>query len=693
MSRIKRLIGEIHRRSLWQVLLIYCGAALVAYQAVQALTEGLGLPQWFPAFAVVLFIVGLPIVLATAFLGEVAPPTTKPAEATNLTEVGEAEAAAVHLETRRRQRLLTWRNAAATFVVVLAAWGIVATGWMLFGRGADEGATADERPSVAVLPLENMSGLEDDRYFTDGIHGELLTQLSKIGGLSVRGRTSVLEYRDRPKNLRQIGEELNARYLIEGEVQRAGGTVRINVQLIDSHADEHVFAETYYRELSVDNLLAVQREVALLIADALRTTLTVQELEQIERVPTDNLEAYDYYLRGLEFFGRSSEERDYRIAVEMFENATQLDSHFALAYARLSRTHSYIYWRFFDHSPERLQQAKDAVDRSLEIEPDLPEAHEALGFYYYMGHLDYERALQEFEIALGQQPGNVEVISGMGYVERRRGNFEVALTHLENAARLDPRDGSLQSQVGMTYALLRNYAEADAHYGRALALVPDDAEAYVARARNYVDWEGDVFKAAAVLREAADRGLDTVDHPLLGYAWVLLEMTLGENEAALARLSSGSSAAFSTQYYYVPKAMMAAEIYGQMNEPELARQHLDSAVALLEAAIQETPDDARLHSRLGIAYAMQGRVEDAIGAGERAVELLPVSTEAWRGLNPIEDLARILTMTGRHDEAIDRLEYLLSAPGFTSVAVLRSDPYWAPLRDHPRFQALLEEYE
>ncbi|UCC84756.1 MAG: tetratricopeptide repeat protein [Gemmatimonadota bacterium] len=687
MSRLKRLILEIHRRSLWQVLLIYVGGALVAYQAVQALTEGLGLPQWFPGLAVVLFVIGLPFVVATAFVRETGAPPVAPSEM----EAAAAEGAAPGALSGGPRPHITWRNAGLSFVVALAVWGVVATGWLLFG-GRVVGLT-EERESVAVLPFANLSPDPENEFFAQGIHEDILSQLAKIGDLDVISRQSVLQYADTDKPTPRIAAELGVDAILEGSVRRAGDRVRVVTQLIDGRTDAHVWSETYDRELTVANVFEIQSEIAEHIASALQAEFTPEEKQRISSPPTANLEAYDYYLRGLEFFGRSSEEHDFRIAVEMFENATQLDSRFALAYARLSRTHSYMYWFFFDHSPERLQQAKDAVDRSLEIEPDLPEAHEALGFYYYMGHLDYERALQEFEIALGQQPGNVEVISGMGYVERRRGNFEVALTHLENAARLDPRDGSLQSEVGQTYALLRNYAEADAHYDRALALVPDDAEAYVLRALNYVDWEGDVFKAAAVLREAADRGLDTVDHPYLGYMWVLLETSVGQDEAALARLSSGSSAAFSTQHYYVPKAMMAAEIYSRMNEPERARQHLDSAVALLEAAIQETPEDARLHSRLGIAYARQGRVEDAIDAGERAVELLPVSKEAWRGLHPIASLARILTITGRHDEAIDRLEYLLSMPAGISVARLRMGSEWDPLRSHPRFQALLEEYE
>jgi TolB-like protein/Flp pilus assembly protein TadD len=691
MSRLKRLIAEIHQRSLWQVLLIYVGGALVAYQAVQALTEGLGLPQWFPGLAVVLFVIGLPFVVATAFVRETQAPPAPPSEREAAAAVGEGAAPSALRAGHRPQ--ITWRNAGLSFVVALAVWGLVATGWMLFSRDADETAAAAERPSVAVLPLVNRSGLEEDVYFTDGIHDEILTQLSKISGLSVRARTSVMEYRERTKNVRQIGEELNARYLVEGGVQRAGETVRINVQLVDAETDEHVFADTYDRELSLENLLAVQREVALRIAHALRATLTAEEREQIERVPTENPEAYDYYLRGLEFLRRSFAEADLRIALEMFENATHSDSNFALAYARLSQAHSRMYWYYYDRSQERLQQAKGAVDRSLELEPDLPEGHLALGYYYYHGHLDYEKAMQEFETALSRQPNNADLFEAMGYVGRRRGDFQTALSYLERAVELDPRDANKLENLAETHSQLGHYAEADSLYERVLTLAPEMMIAYALRALNYVAWEGDWSKARAVLEEAVDRGLDAVDDPWVGYGLVLVDIGDGHYEAALERLSSGPSAAFSTLEYYVPKAMMAADVYALMNEPELARQHLDSAVAVLEAEIQEAPEDSRLYSALGLAYARQGRVDEAIRAGERGVELLPESVDAMRGRTRIAELARILTMTGGHDAAIDRLDYLLSVPGFMSVAALRSDPQWDPLRDHPRFQALLEKYE
>jgi tetratricopeptide (TPR) repeat protein len=264
---------------------------------------------------------------------------------------------------------------------------------------------------------------------------------------------------------------------------------------------------------------------------------------------------------------------------------------------------------------------------------------------------------------------------------------------LERAVELDPRDANKLFGLAQIQGQLRHYPEADRHYERVLTLAPELMIAYALRALNYFSWEGNTSKARAVLEAAADRGLHTVNDPWVGYGFVLLDIGDGHYEAALERLLSGSSAAFSTQGYYVPKAMMAADIYALMNEPQLARQHLDSAVALLEAGIQEAPEDSCLYGSLGLAYARLRRAEDAIRAGEKGVDLLPVSVEAMGGRMRIADLAQILTMTGQHDAAIDRLEYLLSVPGNMSVAQLRFGRQWDPLRFHPRFQALLEKDE
>jgi serine/threonine-protein kinase len=457
MSRLKQLVTEIHRRSLWQVLLIYVGGGWLVFEIVQTVTEGLGLPQWFPAFAALLLLIGLPVVVATAFVGE-GEPAAAVSDPT-LIPVDEAR-----IETARRRRFLTWRNAVASFVVALAVWGVVASGWYLLADRAEmEGLEAAEetRKSIAVLPFENLSPDPENEFFTDGMHDEIIAHLSRIADLKVISRTSVMEYKGRSENLRTIAEELEVTNILEGTVRRANGTVRITTQLIDALADEHLWTEVYDRNLS--DVFAVQSDVAQQVAVALRATLTPAEREVIEERPTENLEAYDLLLRGWDYVERRG---NLRIAIDMFERAIELDPDFALAYAALSRVHSSIYLSAEDRTAQRLALAKEAADQALAIDPDLPDAHGALGLYYYRGHRDYDRALEEFSIAQKSYP---YPLADIAWIERRRGNMERAAAILEDHVRRDPRSYGILEELGLTYVYLRRYAEAEGYCDRAIA--------------------------------------------------------------------------------------------------------------------------------------------------------------------------------------------------------------------------------
>jgi serine/threonine-protein kinase len=418
-------------------------------------------------------------------------------------------------------------------------------------------------------------------------------------------------------------------------------------------------------------------------------TLLEPERRAVEARPTEVVEAYDAYLRGNQYFHRSYREQDFRIAVQMYEKAVELDPSFALAYAKLSEAHSRLYWWHYNRSEERLARAKAAVEKAFKLKPGLPEAHQAQGFYYYWGHLDYGHALEQFGIALKSQPNNAELFSGIGAVRRRQGKFEQAVANFEKAVELDPRSAEVLQNTGETYRLLRDYAAAERYYNRTLSLGPHRAVAWAFKARLYLTWEGSTAKARRVLEEASQT-IGSTDDPFFVLAWVLVEVCDRKYQEALDRLSSGAADALASQFFFTPKAQLSAQIHGWMNRPQLENADSDTARALLETKLQDQPQDARFHSSLGIAYAGLGRMEEAIREGKMGVELLPVSKEAWKGVYRVEDLARIYVMVGEYDAAIDQLEFLLSHPGPLSVALLRIDPTWDPLRDHPRFQRLLE---
>jgi serine/threonine-protein kinase len=347
-----------------------------------------------------------------------------------------------------------------------------------------------------------------------------------------------------------------------------------------------------------------------------------------------------------------------------------------------------------DHIEERLAMAKDALDKVLELAPDLPEAHLALGHYYYHGHLNYDRALEQFAIARKRQPNSSELMAFTGYVQRRQGKFEKAVVTLKEASELDPRSARLTFNIGETFMLLRKYSEAERYYERAISLAPDLLRPYAYKVQLYLLWEGSTKKARIVLNRALENiGAEEDDFDFILFHWVLLEIFDGNYQKALDTLSSGTLEAFKSQFYFVPKAQLYAQINSLMGNQQAEQAYYESARNILESKITEYPNDARFHSSLGIAYAGLGRREDAIREGKRGIELLPVSMGAWRALHRVEALAKIYVMVGEFDAAVDQLEFLLSRPGEMSIPLLRLDPTWAPLRDHPRFKRLLEKGE
>jgi serine/threonine-protein kinase len=434
----------------------------------------------------------------------------------------------------------------------------------------------------------------------------------------------------------------------------------------------------------------MQSDLAEQVAQALDITLLEPERQSLESRPTANMEAYDYYLRGNEYVRRSYAS-DVRIAIQMYETAVGLDPRFAEAYARLSGAHAWMYWFHHDHSEQRRAMVKHAVDKAFQLNPDLTEAHVALGRYYYYCLLDLDRALEQFAIARKEKPNNSELVFFIAAVQRRQGKFEQALANMKRAHDLDPISGPMNLQVGATLMLLHKYMEAERYYERAISLSPDFAFAYFWKAGLYLLWKGNTEKARAVLEEALQNIKPEDDADIINLL-VTVDMYDGNYQKALDRLSLKSEH-IHNQFDFIPKALRCARVYRYMGKNEVAKKYYNDARSILETKIQEKPEDARFHSSLGIAYAGLGRKQDAIREGTLGVELLAVTKDAWRGLYRVRDLACVYVMVGEFDAAVDQLEFLLSRPGEMSIPLLRLDPTWGPLRDHPRFKRLLEQHK
>ena len=573
-------------------------------------------------------------------------------------------------------------------VVVLLVVGV----YVIYSRSvvqkqAETGA--QQIKSIAVLPLDNQSGDPEQEYFTDGMQDALINNLYKISALRVIPRTSVMRYRDTDKTISEIARELEVDAVIEGSVLRVENKVRITVQLVGAEPERHIWANDYTRDLH--DIIALQNEVAQAIAGEIKITVTPEEEKLLVSSYTVNPEAYDYFLRGNDYYHRSYDEEEMRIAIQMYKKAVELDTTFATAYAKYAQTQLRMYWYYYDRSEECLTEAKKAVDKALQLNPELPEAYLALGIYYYWGHLDYESALEQFAIARISQPNNIDLLVSIGYVQRRQGKFEEALANIRKGSGLDPLSPVLATQVGLTYDLLRNYPEAERYYDRAISLAPDITSSINRKALLYLRWEGKTEKVRAVLEESP-LNIDSAENPFIN-TFIPLDVYDGNYQEALDRLSSKPED-IDNLNSFIPVVLRYAYIYRYMNNKELAQAYYDSARVILENKIKEQPEDERFHGALGIAYAGLCSKEEAIREGKLAMELLPVSRhKAWKGLTRVEEMARIYVMVGEYDRAIDQLEFLLSRPGYMTVHLLRLDPIWDPLRDNPRFQKLLDTYD
>ncbi len=552
---------------------------------------------------------------------------------------------------------------------------------------------------LVVLPFENL-GPDEDEYFADGITDAITVRLAGIHGLAVISRQSAMQYKKSEKDAQQIGRELHVEYILEGTVQRERPSdptsrVRVMPQLIRASDDRHVWAQTFDDDMS--EVFRVQSDVAERVAHALDVTLLEPERLALAYKPTENIEAYQYYLRGMEYIYRGYYVEDnLRLAIQMYEKAVTLDPDFALAYAQLSRTHLNMYWFYLDRTEERRAKAEDAVKKAFELNPDLPEVRLALGHYYYQGELNYDRALKEFEVALESQPNNSEVLAFTAFVHRRQGQFEQAVSYLEKASELEPGAAPPFSltdppfNLAETFIYLRRFTEAERALDDIISLRPDDPEPYWHKAKLYLRWQGDIDKARAVLNQALENVISAKDTEEVINTSVLIDTFDKRYQEALEQRLSSKDSGYKTQHYFIPKDLQCARICMYMKNEELARDYFDKARMVLEAEKTQHPEDARFRSSLGIAYAGLGRKQDAIREGELAVELCPVSKDAMKGPHRIEDLARIYVMVGDFDAAIDQIEYLLSIPSELSIPLLRLDPAWAPLRSHSHFQKLIE---
>ncbi len=544
------------------------------------------------------------------------------------------------------------------------------------------------RTAIAVLPFQNLSADSAHAFFAGGLHDELLTQLAKVAELKVIGRTSVNAYRETSKSLRQIGEELAVGSIVEGSVQVVGDRLRVIVQLVDPMTEAHLWSEHYDRTL--EDAFAVQSDIAERIVAGVGAMLTSAEASAIAAAPTQNAEAYQLYLQGLEYYRRPREgvgtlkiPANLEAAQLLFERALALDSAFALAHAALSLVHGNMYIDFFDPSPARALMQRREAKAALRLAPDLPQAHLAMGVAYY-GRSDFGPALEEFGVALRGAPNDADAWEWVGYAHRGLGDWDNALAAFEQARRLDPRDVSVIVDRGNTLEWVRRYDEAIAAFRQALTLAPDVVWTHIEIGWTYMKWRG----RWDTLREVvASLPLETWPEERL---WLPLIVRQPDTVLALLRVISGPEGA--SGLGYEPRPMLAGWAYLLRGDSSAARVSFDSAVTFLDSVERARPDDWRVHAARGTALAWLGRREDALREARWLERSNVYRTDQYRGRFAASDHSVILARLGETDAALAELERLLARPSHLSVYELRLNPWWDPIRHDPRFQALLVKY-
>jgi TolB-like protein/Tfp pilus assembly protein PilF len=679
---------ELKRRNVVRMAGLYLVGAWLLVQVAGTVLPMFGAPDWLPRSIVILLAIGFIPALIFSWVFELTPEGLKRDE-----EVAPGQSIAPQT-ARRMDRMI--------IVVLALALGYFAFDKFLLGPRREAAAShtnslpnASDSPanskSIAVLPFENLSDDKSAAYFADGIQDEILTKLAGIADLKVISRTSAAKYKSKPEDLKTVSQQLGVANVLEGSVQKAGDKVRVNVQLIDARADSHLWAKSYDRDIK--DVFAVESEVAQEIADALQAKLSPAEAKTVASAPTKDAAAYDFFLKG-EYEHRAglSAIRAGRFdqAATWYNEAVARDPDFALAMAELVVCRMRRHWLVESLTESELAEVGTIAKKALSLAPDLAQAHVALGVFHYYGFRQYELALTEFQRAIELQPNNSEALQFVGYVHRRQGNWDRALDELQKTLGLDPRNASVEGNIAQTYCFLRRWKDTEATARHTLTIDPHEATSMGMLLLSYLNRDGNMREALRALSSYPSEDMLVPN----GGTYVMIIGRRAETHvlnrdytAALGEWEKNTSAVNNEGQRLA--ARTAIRVFaGKLSS---AQAEAEEARLLFETRLHEHPDEIRSMRGLSWIYLALGRKDDAIKIAQQAFNLLPPEKDWGLGPANLTSLAEIQAQTGATSDAVSNLRRLLSIPAgeAVSIARLKLDPVWDPIRNDPAFQQLL----
>ena len=678
------LLAELKRRNVYKVAVAYAVVSWLLIQIATQVFPFFGIPNSAVRLIVLLLILGFPVALILSWAFEITPEGIK-----------------LEGDIDRRITRKTGRKLTALIVIVVAvAVGVTVFRFLHSQQGIEAAkqpplSIAIESKSIAVLPFENRSEDKANAYFAEGIQNEILTRLSKIADLKVISHTSTQRYKSAPENLPEIARQLGVAHILEGSVQKQGDRVRVNVQLIKAANDSHLRADSYDRNLI--DIFSVESEVAKTIADQLRAKLSGREEQVIATRPTDKPDAYDAYLRGLAYTLRTENTPANNLgAQKYFREAVRLDPKFALAWALLSYVDARGYRTLNLQPTDALrQEARQAAETALTLQPNLGEALVAKGFYHFGCLSDFKSAVRYYEQARQFLPNSSWIPQSLAFIARSQGEWERGESCFNEAERLDPRNLNLLNRHAQFYITLRRFPDALRKFDQLLDIVPGDIDALVGKGA-IAQAEGDLQRAAVLFAPLQPAAGDPTAWETLAYQTILerrpaqiiprLKEILAKPDPALGYLNG------ELRFWLG----WAQEVAG---DEAAAQETWREARSELETLLKEQPENPSLFLDLALVTMGVGDKAAALALAERALAVYPIEKDAADGPQSIDILARVAARLEEPDRAIAALQKIISVPCTGGLAtgipltpaLLRLDPMFDPLRGDPRFQKLCEE--